>query len=434
MRITSRGRGLLAPIVALCGSALIAACAGTSDGARERAAPAKAPSPRSAPRKATAATAATTATTAAATDAAAAATDAAAAAADDSGLPLQQVKLPPGFRITVFAKDVPDARSLALGRRGTVFVGSRRAGEVRALVDADRDGRAEKSHVVAHDLFMPCGVAVHEDGSLYVAEVNRVLRYEGVELSLASPPVPKVIAADYPSETWHGWKFIAFGPDGRLYVPVGAPCNTCERPDPYAGITSIAADGSDRRMVARGVRNTVGFDWDPDTKELWFTDNGRDELGDDVPDDELNHVTKEGEHFGFPYCHAGTVADPELGGKRKCAEFTPPVAKLGAHVAALGMRFYRGTMFPERYRKAIFVAEHGSWNRSSRAGPVGYRVVAIFHEGPVVTQTEVFAEGWLQGGKAWGRPADVLVMPDGSLLVSDDEAGVVYRITYDARG
>src|SRR6266581_5697126 len=233
-----------------------------------------------------------------------------------------------------------------------------------------------------------------------------------------------------PRETHHGWKFIRFGPDGRLYVPVGAPCNICE-PDParYALISRIRPDGSDYEVFARGVRNSVGFDWDPRTKELWFTDNGRDWLGEDLPSDELNHAPRGGMHFGYPYCHQGDTADLEFG-KRACSEFSPPAVKLGPHVAALGMRFYTGNQFPPEYRNNLFIAEHGSWNRSKR---IGYRIERVVVEGGRVAKHQVFAEGWLQGDSVLGRPVDLEVMPDGSLLVSDDHAGAIYRIAYRGR-
>ena len=344
-----------------------------------------------------------------------------------AGLPLDKLKLPPGFSVSVYADNVPNARSLALGEKGTVFVGTRSGGEVYALRDGSGKQKADEVITIARGLFMPNGVAFR-DGSLYVAEVNRILRFDNIESDLRHPPKPVTVSDSFPKETHHGWKFIAFGPDGWLYVPVGAPCNVCE-PDPerYANIMRMKADGSNLEVYARGVRNSVGFDWDPETKELWFSDNGRDMLGDDIPPCELNHAPKPGMHFGFPYCHAGDIADPEYGAKRKCSEFTPPAQRLGAHVAPLGLRFYTGNMFPSEYRRRIFVAEHGSWNRSQKAG---YRVMMATLRNNRVEKYEPFIEGWLQGQSNWGRPADVLVMPDGALLVSDDHAGVVYRVAY----
>jgi glucose/arabinose dehydrogenase len=353
---------------------------------------------------------------------------AAQAAPSGTTLPLNRIKLPPGFGIEVYATGVNNARSMTRGDKGTIFVGTRRGQDVFALVDGDNDQKAEKVVKLLSGLTTPNGVAFR-NGSLYVAQVNRVLRYDSIESRLDNPPPPVVVNDTFPTDAHHGWKFVRFGPDGKLYVPVGAPCNICDRQDkPYATIMRMNADGSGLEIFARGVRNTVGFDWHPVTKELWFTDNGRDMLGDNVPPDELNRVTQAGQHFGYPYCHAGTVADPEFGKDKPCANYVAPAQNLGPHVAAIGMRFYTGTMFPAEYRNQIFIAEHGSWNRTT---PLGYRItVARLDANSQVTQYEIFAEGWLQGAKAWGRPADVEVMPDGALLVSDDEANVVYRITY----
>jgi glucose/arabinose dehydrogenase len=342
---------------------------------------------------------------------------------------LDTIKLPAGFRIEQFATDVKNARSMARGAKGTIFVGSRSAGNVYAIVDANGDYKADRVVTIATGLNMPNGVAFR-DGALYVAEVNRILRYDGIEDALDKVPAPVVVNASLPSDRHHGWKFIAFGPDGWLYVPVGGPCNVCDRSDTderYATVLRMKPDGTGTEVFARGVRNTVGFDWHPSSKQLWFTDNGRDNLGDDQPGDELNHAPQAGLHFGFPYCHAGTIPDPEFGGKRACSDLTPPARVLAAHVAAIGMRFYTGTMFPAPYRGRIFVAEHGSWNRTV---PQGYRVMMATLDGDKVVAYEPFAEGWLQGAKAWGRPADVLVLPDGSLLVSDDTANRIYRISY----
>ena len=356
-------------------------------------------------------------------------------------LPLNLIKMAPGFSIEVYATGVPVARQMTLGSKGTLFVGTRNknsGGVVYAVVDRNGDHKADQVYTIAKGLNEPNGVAFRQ-GALYVAEIGRVIRFDDIESKLEAPPEPVVVNDTLPKETHHGQKFIAFGPDGLLYVPVGAPCNVCEREDErFSTIMRMKPDGSGLEVFARGVRNTVGFDWHPQTRELWFTDNGRDNMGDDVPRDELNTAPKAGLHFGFPYCHQGDVSDPELGAKRPCAEFQAPARQLDAHVAAIGMRFYTGTMFPAEYRNQIIIAEHGSWNRST---PQGYRLsLAKLERNKVVSYTR-FAEGWLRGlkpapaggamiGDVWGRPADVLVMPDGALLVSDDRAGVIYRIWY----
>jgi glucose/arabinose dehydrogenase len=337
-----------------------------------------------------------------------------------------EITLPAGFEISLYAPDVPNARSMTLSPNGTLFVGTRIEGNLYAILDHDQDYQADEVITLRRGLNMPNGVAFR-DGSLYVAEVNRILRYDDVESNLNDLPEPVVVNDDFPSDRGHGWKFIRFGPDGKLYVPVGAPCNVCEVNDPYGSITRMNPDGTGREIFAGGVRNTVGFDWHPETGDLWFTDNGRDQLGDDVPPDELNHAPQPDLHFGFPYCHGGTIPDPEFGDERSCAEFTPPAMPLGPHVAALGMRFYTGTMFPEEYRHQIFIAEHGSWNRST---PIGYRISLVRLENNQAVSYETFAEGWLRDDQAWGRPVDLLLMPDGSLLVSDDFAGAIYRISF----
>jgi glucose/arabinose dehydrogenase len=342
--------------------------------------------------------------------------------AGDSRLPLNEIRLPPGFAIEVYAHNVPNARQMALSPNGVLYVGSRGEGKVYAVKD-------RKVHIIARGLNMPSGLAFR-DGSLYVAAVSKVLRYDGIDGKLQKPPKPVVVSDDFPTERHHGWKFIAFGPDGLLYVPVGAPCNICneEKKNPiFASIARMKPDGSGREIFAHGIRNTVGFDWHPETKELWFTENGRDMMGNDRPPDELNHAPKKGLHFGFPHCHGKDIPDPEFG-SRPCSQLTPPARELDPHVAAIGMRFYTGSMFPPGYRNRIVFAEHGSWNRDE---PIGYRVMMVRLEGNKAVSYEPLAEGWLRkNGKAWGRPADVLVMPDGALLVSDDEAGVIYRITY----
>ena len=346
--------------------------------------------------------------------------------ANAQDLPLEKIKLPSGFEINLYASNVPNARSMVLSPSGILFVGTRTEGNVYAILDHNKDNKADEVITIANGMNMPNGVAFR-DGALYVAEVNRVLRYDSIEARLKNPPKPVVVNDGFPTDRHHGWKFIRFGPDGMLYVPVGAPCNVCERDDErYASIMRMKPDGSGLEVFAHGVRNTVGFDWNPETKELWFTDNGRDLMGDDMPPDELNYAPKKGMHFGFPYCQGRNISDPEFGKKHKCDEFTPPAMELGPHVASLGMRFHTGSMFPEEYRNQIFIAEHGSWNRSI---PIGYRITLVRFEKNRAVKYEVFAEGWLQGGRAWGRPVDVLVMPDGALVVSDDHAGAIYRIS-----
>jgi len=312
-----------------------------------------------------------------------------------------------------------------------VFVGTRTEGKVYAVLDRNHDHHADTVLTVAQGLHMPNGVAVRGK-DLYVAEVGRILCYNDIEARLktdfSGQPEPLVVSADFPEDEHHGWKYIAFGPDGLLYVPVGAPCNVCERRDlRYASIMRMAPDGTRLEIFARGIRNTVGFDWHPKTGALWFTNNSRDWMGDDLPPDTLHSAPEKGLHFGFPYCHGGDIPDPEFGEKRSCVEFAPPAMKLGPHVAALGMKFYTGNMFPAIYQGQIFIAEHGSWNRSV---PIGYRITQVRMEGTNAAKYEVFAEGWLQGKTAWGRPVDILVMPDGALLVSDDRAGAIYRISY----
>ena len=344
-----------------------------------------------------------------------------------SVLPLELIQLPPGFSIQIFATGVPNARAMALGDHDTLFVGSRSAGNVYALIDLDQDMRSDRLYIVAKGLHAPSGVAFYDD-ALYVSAVDRILRYDNIESLLEGPPTPITVTSALPKERHHGWKFIDFGPDGMLYVPVGAPCNVCLRPDPYAGILRMNPDGSAMEVFARGIRNSVGFAWHPDTKELWFTDNGRDNLGDNIPPGELNRAYRGGLHFGFPHCHGVEIRDPRYGKGVDCSNFEPPVQSLGPHVAPLGMAFYDGEMFPEEYVNQVFIAEHGSWNRSKK---IGYRVSLVrLNEAGEAISYQPFAEGWLQGQRAWGRPADVLVARDGSLLVSDDTGNAIYRITY----
>jgi glucose/arabinose dehydrogenase len=341
---------------------------------------------------------------------------------------LSFISLPPGFHIHIFADSVENARSMCWGDNGTLFVGSRAAGNVYAIRDENDDAKADVKITIASGLNMPNGVAFH-DGSLYVAEVSRILRYDDIEQRLGNPPQPVVVFDGYPTDGHHGWKFIRIGPDGRLYVPVGAPCNVCERADSiYSTITRLNLDGTGLEIYARGVRNSVGFDWSPHTGEMWFTDNGRDLMGDDLPPDELNRATRLGQHFGFPYCHGNGIVDPEHGEGRECEQFESPMRELGPHVAALGMRFNRSTDFPNTYRNKIFIAEHGSWNRTF---PIGYRVMMVeVNERNEAVSYEPFAEGWLQGRTRYGRPVDIEFMPDGSMLISDDFANRIYRVYY----
>lgn len=346
---------------------------------------------------------------------------------------LEKLQVPPGFVIEVYADDVPNARQLALGADGIVYAGSRGEGKVYAVVDEDDDHKADSVITIAEDLRMPSGIA-YRNGSLYVAAVSRILRYDNIDQNLENPPTPVVVTDDYPTEGHHGWKFIDFGPDGKLYVPVGAPCNICESEDDvFATITRINPDGTGREIVARGVRNSVGFAWHPQTGDLWFTDNGRDMLGDNRPPCELNHLSHVGQHFGYPYLHGKDIWDPEFGekGKKMGLKFRPPAQALGPHVAPLGMMFYTGEMFPEAYKNQILIAEHGSWNRSEK---IGYRITKVSLENGTAVSYEPFVVGWLQDNDAvWGRPVDLLQLPDGSVLISDDHRGTIYRLSYNPK-
>jgi glucose/arabinose dehydrogenase len=346
----------------------------------------------------------------------------------------EALRVPQGFQIELLTDAVPSARAMTLGRyadgQGVVYVGSMGAGKVYA-VEIDQ-GRARGVHTLVSGLQLPAGVA-YRNGQLYVSAVSKILRFDGIDERLQKPLPPVIVTDRLPVETHHGAKFIGFGPDGLLYVAVGAPCNVCVPDAVHGQILRMKPDGSARELVALGVRNSVGFDWSPLDRALWFTDNGRDMLGDDLPSDELNRAAQPGQHFGFPYCHQGDVADPEFGARRRCDESVAPVAKLGAHVASLGMRFYSGSQFPADYRGGIFIAEHGSWNRSKKSG---YQVVRVVVDAQGrVQRHEPFVQGWLQVDAAGretvlGRPADVLVLPDGSLLISDDLGGAIYRVRY----
>ena len=352
----------------------------------------------------------------------------------NAAVPPERLRVPPGFRIELLTDAVPNARAMTLGRfadgKGVIYVGSMGEGKVYAL--EIEQGKARGVHTLISGLALPAGVA-YRDGRLYVSAVSKIVRLDAIDERLQNPPAPVLVTDRLPSETHHGAKFIAFGPDGLLYVGVGAPCNVCVPSAAHGQILRMKPDGSEPQVVARGVRNSVGFDWSPLDQSLWFTDNGRDMLGDDLPSDELNHATRPGQEFGFPYCHQGDLPDPEFGARRRCDEFVAPAAKLGAHVASLGMRFYGGRQFPAEYRGGIFIAERGSWNRSRKSG---YQVVrAAFDAQGRVMRVEPFVQGWLQvdgTGRetVLGRPADVLVLPDGSLQISDDFGGAIYRVRY----
>jgi glucose/arabinose dehydrogenase len=348
---------------------------------------------------------------------------------------LAKLQLPEGFHAALYATGIPNARMIVMSDDGTLYISSRRKGYVYAARDMDNDGFAETIDTLATGLNMPNGIALR-DGALYVAEVDKIWRYDNVAERLTvsgggpipDGPAPVLVSDSFPSETHHGWKYIAFGPDGMLYVPIGAPCNICDQGEPYASIMRMNADGTGLETFASGVRNTVGFTWHPETKEMWFTDNGRDMLGDDIPPCELNHAPESGMHFGYPHFHAGDIPDPEFGEGFSANDFTAPAQELGPHVAPLGLEFYTGTNFPTTYTNRLFVAEHGSWNRTNK---IGYRVMMATLDGDSVTQYEPFATGWLQGEEVWGRPVDIEVIADGSMLVSDDFGGRVYRIWYD---
>ena len=344
---------------------------------------------------------------------------------------LEKIQLPPGFEISVYVSGVTGARAMALTSKGVLFVGSFRErgkeppGKVHAVIDEDGDRKADKVITVAENLDHPNGVAVKGD-DLYVAEISRILRYPG----LASDPLKKVepeVISTFPTDWHHGWKYINFGPDGKLYVPVGAPCNICEAKPEYALIARMNPDGSEREVFARGVRNSVGFDWHPVTKEMYFTDNGRDLWGNNRPPEEINHAPAAGLHFGFPYRYGKNLVDTTYSTSLTDKDFQAAAVELPAHNACLGIEFYRGTMFPAAYQQQAFVACHGSWNRNP---PDGYRVSLIKFENNHAVTYEHFATGWLQDEHYWGRPNDVEMLEDGSLLVSDDFNHVIYRITF----
>jgi glucose/arabinose dehydrogenase len=336
---------------------------------------------------------------------------------------LDDIDLPAGFIIEEYA-EVPNARSMALGDNGTVFVSNRNGGSVYAVIADDEGTRTVK---LLSQLNSPNGIAFR-DGDLYVAEIDRVTRYREIESNLLDVPDAEVLDIDLPSKKRHGWRYIGFGPDDMLYISIGAPCNICLEPD-FAQIVRMNPDGSGREMVAQGIRNSVGFTWHPETGDLWFTDNGRDMLGDDLPPDELNHVSAMAQHFGYPFCHGGEILDPKFGDGKDCGDYRAPAQTLGAHVAPLGLKFYTGSMFPANYHEQLFIAEHGSWNRSKKTG---YRISLVRLQNGKAVSYEPFATGWLQQESVSGRPVDLLVLTDGSMLVSDDRAGKIYRISYVA--
>lgn len=340
---------------------------------------------------------------------------------------LNKLHLPAGFKLSIFADNLPNARSLALGEKGVVFIGTGAAGAVYAVEDTDHDGVADKTYTIADERYLPNGVAF-KDGALYVAEVDRIIRYDHIIGNLAKPPLPVVVYDKLPSDKHHGWKYLRFGPDGKLYSAIGAPCNICKPDKPYGSLFRLNPDGSQFEIIAEGVRNSVGFDWQPETNILFFNENGRDWLGDNLPPEELNQWSKPGEHFGYPYCHAGEIPDPEFGKGKNCRDYVAPAWKYKAHNAPLGMRFYRGEAFPAGYRNQLFVALHGSWNRTK---PDGYRISLVRFKNSKPVSEEAFVDGWLQGdGSVLGRPVDILEMPDGGLLVSDDQNGLIYKVEY----
>lgn len=339
-------------------------------------------------------------------------------------LPVARLKAPKGFKIEVYASGLTNAREMREGDKGTVFVGTRLIDKVYAV--SNKDGKREVK-TIASGLHRPNGVAFH-DGTLYIAELSKISKIDKIEDNLDNPPKPTLVYDDLPKDEAHGWKFIAIGPDNKLYVPVGQPGNNVLHDAAHGQIRRMNLDGTGVEVVALGVRNTVGFDWSPITKDLYFTDNGRDWLSEDVPEDELNRLTKVGQDFGAPYCYQGDIPDPEFGWGHSCDEFVKPVAKMGPHSASLGMRFYTGNMFPSEYKNAIFVARHGSWNRSKKFG--GDIVVVKLNKDGSVKSVEPFITGFIENNNYLGRPDDVLVMKDGSLLISDDFNGALYRVTY----
>ena len=338
-------------------------------------------------------------------------------------IPVDKIKVPAGFKVSLWAHGINNARVMTWGDKGTLFVSSRVAGNVYAVLDK---GATREVKVIAKGLNLPNGVAF-KNGTLYIAEVSRITKMVGIEDKLDNPPAMEVVYDILPRDLPHGWKYLAFGPDGKLYFNIGAPCNICIPPDTHANISRVNPDGTGFEYVAHGVRNSVGFDWHPVTKDLYFATHARDWLGEDVPSDRFDVAQKKGLHFGFPYCHQGDILDPEFGKGRSCGEFAPPLLKTGPHVAGNGVQFYTGSMFPSEYQNRAFLAQRGSWNRTAK---IGFRVMMVTIRPGDVPKYEPFAEGWLQGDQVWGRPVYTQLMKDGSLLISDDYAGAIYRVTY----
>ena len=338
-------------------------------------------------------------------------------------IPVDKLKVPSGFKISLWAAGINNARVMTWGDKGTLFVSSRVAGNVYAVVDK---GGSREVKTIAKGLNLPNGIAF-KDGALYVAEIHRITKMDGIEDKLDNPPTMTVVYDTLPKDAPHGWKYLAFGPDGKLYFNIGAPCNICMPPDTHANISRVNADGTGFEYFAHGVRNSVGFDWHPVTKELYFTTHARDWLGEDTPHDRLDHAPKKGLHFGFPFCHQGDIPDPEFGKGRSCAEFAAPLLKTGPHVAGNGLQFYTGAMFPGEYKNRMFLAQRGAWNRTQKTG---FKVMMVTLRPGDVPKYETFAEGWLDGDKFWGRPVYTQQMKDGSLLISDDYAGAIFRVTY----
>ena len=339
-------------------------------------------------------------------------------------IPLDQLKAPKGFNIELYASGMPNARELALGSKGTVFVGSRLTDKVYAITN--KDGKRQV-HVLVSGLYRPNGVAF-KDGTLYIAELSQISKIDNVEDKIDSSPKPVVIYNDLPKDEAHGWKFLAIGPDNKLYFEVGQPGNNVLHDKDHGQLRRMNLDGSGAEKIAFGIRNTVGFDWTPVNKQLYFSDNGRDWMSEDVPEDELNRITKIGQDFGAPYCYQGNISDPEFGWGHKCSDFVPPILLTGPHSAGLGLRFYTGSMFPAKFKNAIFLARHGSWNRTVKFG--GDILVIYLNKDGTVKSSEPFITGFLQNNNYLGRPVDVMNMPDGSMLISDDWNGAVYRLTY----